>query len=63
MDTLDKILCRGGLRDVPEQYRRAGCEIACMHAAFEGNGGAAVGEQSSRSTSAIGACLRRGKND
>jgi hypothetical protein len=34
-----------------------------MNAAFEENGGAAVGEQSSRSTGGIGACLRRGKND
>jgi len=63
MDTCDKILSRGGLRDLPGQYCHAGCGVACMNAAFEGNGGPAVGEQSSRSTGGIGACLRRGKND
>jgi hypothetical protein len=63
MDTCDKILSRGGLRDVPEQCRRSGCGVACMHAAFDGKGGAAVGEQSSRLTGGIEACLRRGKND
>jgi hypothetical protein len=59
MDTSDGILCRGGLRDAPEEHRLAGCGIAFMHAAFEGN----VGEHLSRSTSGIVACLRRGKND
>jgi hypothetical protein len=63
MDTCDKILSRGGLRDLSGQYRRAGCGIAYMNAAFEGNRGASVGEQWSRSTSGIGARLRRGKND
>jgi hypothetical protein len=62
MDTSAKTLSRS-LRDRPERYRRAGCGFARRLAAFEGNGGSAVGEQSSTSTSGIGACLRRGKNE
>lgn len=63
MDTRDKNLFRGGLHDVPEEHRRAGCRIAAALAVFGGNGGAAVGEQSSHSTSDIVACLRRGNHD